>query len=336
MAVRRVKDVEGPPEETYRQPDTQSYQAADPDGDTVELSETQIEQPYHDRLRVWLDQENLEKLQVTSTLYKFENPVTGEEKAQCGSWVGDVPDAHTVGLTYGSGRYSLLVTTPPGKNQARKIKGYRFKIHPYYDDLRRQAAQGSLPGGMAGASAQFLPYNARPGNGGQSESPTSALSAGLGAVKELIAVIAPLMAARASGPSGGGPDARLMGEVMGDVYRNMGQVMADNVRNTQKLLTDLRRGDFGAGEEQEGQEVEDEGKSVLEQLKPLLAEFVPLLLGKGPAAKVTAATVRNLPQFRQAISDKGELRRIVEYLDKSLGADKSNALLGRLKVTRPK
>lgn len=278
------------------------------------------------KLRDWLSKENYENLSATVTLYKFDNPATGTEKAQCGQWSNEIPDSHTIGLTYGSGRYLVLVTTPEGAKQAKAIKGYRFRLHTYYDELRRQAiAAGSMPllPGASGSAAYSAPAGIRPGPAGGS------LEGGLSLVREVLGIIMPILEVRGRGAAP--VDDMLMGQ-----YSAMSKMLNKNLMDNHQMLLEMKRNEVLGADPAGIDEVDDEEKpSIIEQLSPLIQKFLPLLLGNTPAAAATAATVRAIPDFKRIMGNPGEVGRIVAYLDNAIGKDKTDIVLRRLKVNRP-
>jgi len=304
--------------------------------DGVELSEAEA-QEYADtldeKLKGWVEAQRYENTQCTTTLYKFDNPTTGEDKSQCGQWVDDIPDSHTIGLTYGPGRYLLLVTLPRTKAGPRAIKGYRFRIHPFYDELRRRATyDGQYP------SLSLLgPRPHAPGAPASLPAPggMDAMTAGLSMVREVLNIVSPLLKQRDNAP---GLD---MGSMMMRNYGMMNDVMRRNLIESQALIADGIRAKIEGSGDMEGMQGAGEGEgeekepSLIEQITPLLNQFVPLILGRGPGAVVATQAVQALPQFQKVTRDKGEFVKIVNHLDKAIGKEKVDGLLKRLKLERP-
>jgi hypothetical protein len=305
-----------------------------PDNEEKELTAAEAAE-YQDtldaKLRTWVEATRYENTQSTCTLYRFDHPTTGEDKSQCNQWTDEIPDAHTIGITYGPGRYLLLVTVPRsvinGKPGPRAIKGYRFRIHPYYDELRRRASQD--------AGYPVMGYGPRPGAGaGPMPAGMDAMSQGLGMVREVLQIVSPLLRAK----EGSGDMAAMMMRnysMMNDVMRkNMiesQELMADSIRSRPAGPVQDRMPDDGAGDDDDPPQ-----PTLIEQITPLLNTFVPLILGKGPAGTVAVEAVKAMPQFQQMTADSGELRKLVSHLDKTIGKEKVDGLLKRLKVTRPK
>lgn len=298
------------------------------DADFVELTEEEligmqgIDVTFDRRAAEWLAQENYEQQTAKVYLYKFDDPKTGNNKALVDSWENEIPEQHDIGLQHGSGRYLLMITIPGGEKQKRGIRGWRFRLHPHYDELRANYMREQA---MIAPQGPY-PFPARGGNGQQADP----LSAGLDAVGKLVGVLAPLLTARQQDNGGGNIAAMMM-----QMYKGMGDVMKASARENVEFYGDLQRQIAGLpAPKEEGEDMEDKG--ILERLIPLLAEYVPVILGKGPQANVTAATVRSLPMFKQVVKSKAELTRIVSYMDQNYGAEQTDTLLARLHVTRPK
>jgi len=296
-------------------------------GDFAELDEAQlvgtqgVDVTFDRRAADWLAQENYERLTAKVSLYKFDHPTTGEAKALVDTWENEIPEQHEVGLAHGSGRYLLLVTFPQGEKQTRGIRGWRFRLHANYDALRAEhlRAQAAI-----NPQAPGLVYGARGPMGPQSDP----LTQGLDAVAKLVGVLAPLLVAQKGG--GSAPDM----QGMLAMYKGMGDIMKASARENVEFFADMQRQVLGLPAPQpEGEDVKEEG--VLEKLMPLLAEWVPVMLGQGPKAQATAATVRALPLFKQVVKSKGEVARIVQYLDGAYGPAQTDTLLARLHVSRP-
>lgn len=291
-----------------------------------ELQEvTALEPEFDIKLKEWLESANYEQLSAKVVLYKFDNPSSGNDKAVCGQWINEIPDAHTVGMTYGSGRYLILVTLPRGEKQAKTLRGFRFRIHPHYDELRRQSAMGLLPpsmyyGNIAGGHAcgANAPKEV-------SISPASSLQESLGLVATIIKMLEPMIK-----PQNNGAD---MGAILAGTYETMNKVMQRQAIEQVGLLSDLTR--RAAQLPLENEEEQEEEGGIWEQLKPLIGEIVPKLLSKGPTSTATATMIKALPQFKKVVREKVELKRLIGHLDKSIGTEKTSQVLKKLKIPHP-
>jgi hypothetical protein len=281
-----------------------------------------------DRLNEWIAETNADNSEIKTILYKYDHPTTGNAKCQVCQWVNEIPEAHQVGLMFGSGRYLIWVNI----KALKKYKAYNFRIHQYYDELRRQqSAAGQVPGGGYGNSPIIL--NTPPaaqGNGGQS------LDAAFSMIERLMSIMLPLIASKQAQQVD--PLAMMTG-----VYSGVNKIMQRNMIETQQLMTEMQRARL-TGPENEDNDYDDmEGTTMpeekpvtlFEQIAPLIQQFLPVLIGTGPKAAAMANTVQSLPQFKQVLSRPDELKKIVAHLEKTQGKEKTAKLLKRLNVAAP-
>jgi hypothetical protein len=270
------------------------------------------------KVKEWLELHNLERLKTTVRLYRFQHPETGEDKSIAGQWEGDFPDAHSIGLMYGSGRYLLLISTPQGKNQKRLIRGYRFRIHPYYDELRRS---GQGVNAQAWPMAQAVPVPAIRERPAAVPDPVAALMP----IVEVLRLVLPLVK--------GNGDNLQIGRVMTANFEAVNELMKRQAMQTQDYVFDMlqRQAELPTTEEKE------RPPGLLETLLPYIERFVPMLLGGGPKAEAVAGLVRALPEFERLVSQQTEVAKIISYLDKALpgGVADTDRILSSLQIQRP-
>lgn len=302
----------------------------DQETDTDEVHDPLVES----KIAEWIAQENVEKQTVTATLYKFDDPNSGSEKKQVCKWTGDIPDSHTIGLKFGSGRYMFILTIPPGKKKDRRITSYRFRLHAYYDELRKGELNQEL---LSGPSPTRSPVPV-PMQGNGSDTTAQAFTM----LKEVLALFLPLLTRQQTPQPSNGHD--LIG-----AYSMMRQVMKDSLLENQQLLSDMQRKYMrmipATAEKEEGIEFADEEKpkSMLEQFLPMLEKFVVPLLNKPPMVQqATLSGMQAIPHvsetIKQIAKNKEEVSRFIEYFDKINKGDrkKTDKILAMLKVTRPK
>lgn len=279
--------------------------------------ELESELSFDVRLKEWLDVHNRERITPQVYLYKFDNPKSGNEKALISKFEEDIPDAHSVGLQYGSGRYLVLVTTPATKTQKQIVRGYRFRVHEHYDKIRsndnvRQGSDTPLP-----------LYNTLPVV--QTSNP---MSEGLGMIKEVLGLVLPIIAASRSNQ----PD---MGSFMAKQYSQMGDIMKHNLIESGKLMADAMRTKLSDNSLLVNEVDEpEENSSIIEQVLPYIKEFIPALIGNGPASTATAKMVQTLPQFKQVVNNRNEVKRLISYLDESQGSEITDKVLKKFKISR--
>lgn len=298
-------------------------------GDAQELSYEElqglgvmgVDSGFDRKLADWIAKANFEHLTVTVTLYKFDNADGGDAKQQCGQWENNIPDPHQIGLTYGAGRYLILTTFPRGQKQQRGIKGYRIRLHPHYDKLQQEhaaKAAGFGPGGYPPMMHHVVPPSKNP------------MTEGLDAVAKLVGIIAPLLIQK---NSGGGD----IGAFMLNSYKSMSQLLKEStMENIRNMNEAARLALADKAEEGENLSGATEEPNTLERLAPLLAEYVPILLGQGKGATATVTALKQLPQYKKLLRNKSELDKVIDHLDKTLGTAKTDRLLAKLKVTRPR
>lgn len=288
-------------------------------GDLVELDESDLgavvnEIGIETKLRQWAERENVEALTVRTYVYKYENPTSGDIKVLCDRIDEDIPDPHSIGLLYGAGRYMMIVSIPQGGNQSSKAKGLRFRLHARYDELRDKAKAGQLQDPAAGAAA--VPVVSGSG---------SSLKDGIEMVRVVVDMLRPLLETKQAAA----PD---MSRVLEGQYDMVQRIMQKSLSQSQDLIAEVNRAKLDSAG---GDAVEDREPDFIEKIGPLLDRFLPVLLGGGPGGAATAAAVKSLPEFAQVVSNARELGRVVAYLDKSQGREKTDKLLAALRVRRP-
>lgn len=267
-------------------------------------------------LREWVARENPESLTVLSYVYKYDSPTTGDNKVLCDRIEGEIPDPHTIGCQYGGGRYLLIVSIPRGQNQDRKVRGLRFRLHARYDELKRTSQSGQWAGQSAAPAVPAVPAVV---------SPLSGLKESMEIVRSVVEIIRPLLDAKAQSAAAV-PD---VGKLLEGQYELLRGVMKKSLEDTQELIGEVNRARL------EGGNVECVEEDTLDRWLPWIERFLPLVLGGGPQGKAAAAVVGSLPEVRRVVSDAGQLRRVVAWMDESIGREKTDRVLGALKVKRP-
>ena len=338
MAIRKNNSSESPTPSMVPTPATPITDDDDFEGEVAaDELETMGVTAFDEKLREFLAIHNTEELSPSVYLYKFDHPTTGESKSLVCKYENEIPDAHTVGLSQGSGRYLILVNTPKTKTQKQIVRGYRFRIHPHYDTLRVNAASPIPP--FYPQSRGSAPLYPIPPGGDRGEGRGNA-SEGLAVVKEVIGILAPLMMANKAGSGDG--SMMQMGKFMAEQYSAMGEVMKHNLIESGKMVADAQRARLNTmasdGEyEDDGGEGDGDGAGgIMQQILPFLQGVLPQLLGQGPVAAATAASIKALPQFAEVANNPNEVRRLVAYLDKVKGKEATDKILKRFKIARPK
>lgn len=277
-------------------------------------------------LEMWLDEKNHEALPAKIILYKFKNAITGEDKEQCCQWVNELPDQHSIGLKFGSGRYFMAISVPPGKKQRKLSTSRRFSLHPYYDTLRKEEQSRAFVQGPAAAQGAIP----------QPQRVVGVSDPSLALLERVFTMLTPILQAAMRPPVSPGAE-------MVQSYQALSHVLRESALENQALLTDMTRKQAGLvgyadNEGDNEMEVVQQPKpSLIETILPSLMPIIEKLIGGGPQAAAAGAVVKAMPQFKQITSDPRGLSEIINALDKDrrFGPDKVNAMLKQLKIARP-
>ena len=292
------------------------------------------------KLRGWIDRVEYENKETQLYLYKFEGNT--ELKVFCGKWTNEIPEEHTVGLTFGSGKYVVIATIPElyKKNKKAGIKTIRFKIHSHYDTLRAQNPTGNFSGvgfnpafvGMG--SRGVVSENKSPQNVGNGNSITENAFAML---EKMMTLFMPLIAQKQASS----PDPFGMFKMVGDVMKQSTRDNALFLRELteKRLLPD--NGDINnmpSYPEKEPEPAPEKEENIIEKLLPMVEKFLPLLMSQSPRAQLASqgviAMAKAAPQFQKVVKDRTELNKLIAFLDSKYTSKKVDVMLKKLGVTR--
>jgi hypothetical protein len=245
----------------------------------------------------------------TFTLYKYENPVSGEEKSFIERYVqDDPPGEEVIGTSFGSGRYMLIMAAPTktGKSLSRV---YKFKIHSRFDRLA------------------FSP------NAGMQQQPNQVIVKDSGIsgiqileiIERVVKSFAPLLIRQTD------PDLK---SLMFQNYKDTAEVLKKQQLSTIRAFTDMRDQLEQGGEDMPDTTTTEKEPTIIEQLAPFLQQFIPLLVGGGKKAEGVAAVARATPQFAAIVKDRGSFQRLLKHLDTTEGKEKTDKILSALKLKR--
>lgn len=268
----------------------------------------------------WISSIDQGEESYTVTLYKYDTPTGNERKSYVWQWTDETPTLHEIGNNWGSGKYLLIVSFPRLKDGRRPVRSYKFRIHQSFD-LKR-------------AMNPYMPMNGIPGTGfpamiNQGSGQNNQLKEVLTMMQQMILMLSPLIQKQESPVNQQAMLAtvNLQNDIIKqsaksnlELYRDM---MANIMSNTQN-------------HEVEDEEEEEKANGFLELLEPLLEKYLPLILGNSARSNTTIKTLKSLPQFKQVLNNKGELKRVIDHLDQTQGKDKTNKVLQKLKVQRVK
>ncbi len=242
----------------------------------------------------------------TFTLYKYENPVSGEEKSFIERYVqDDPPGEEIIGTSFGSGRYMLIMAAPTktGKSLSRV---YKFKIHSRFDKIAFPQTAGIPP-----QPGQVI---VKDNSGVQM----------FEMIERLVRMLTPLLVRQSD------PDLKAL---IFQNYRDTAEVLKKQNLQTIRAFGDMRDQLEQGGDDMPETTTEKE-PTIIEQLAPFLQQFLPVLIGGGKKAEGVAAVARATPQFAAIVKDRGSFQRLLKHLDTTEGKEKTDKILSALKLKR--
>lgn len=279
--------------------------------DDAEVSALMGDTSADEKLREWAARSNPENLTIKTYVYKYDNAFSGDHKMLCDRIDDDIPDPHQIGLAYGSGRYMMIVDIPRGAAQKKDVKALRFRLHSRYDDLKKQNTGVNLVSPVAVAAPVV----------------NNSMSEGIAMFRAVVEVLRPLLEVRQVAASSG-PD---VGKILEGQYDMVQSMMKKSLMSGQELIDQVHRAKL----ENAPADPADDEPDFLTKAMPLIQQFLPLVLNGGGAGAATAAAIRAVPEVRAVIGDRAALSRVVSWLDRSQGKEKSDRILAALKVKRP-
>ena len=263
---------------------------------------------YDQDLQNWIASEQLERRSYTACLYKYD-PINRAKQWLVDTTRDEIMSAHDVGMQFGSGEYRYLITFKSLDDRPPRVKGYKFNIHPCYDERRRKAGINVAEVPNALTASKNMSGFAEAGE----------------MFKSFVEIIKPII----HRDEGGGS--------MIQNYQMMNEVLKNQLLETVKMHRELVNKATSPTEPEGDDEdmPEETTPNWIEQIMPLLDQWLPKLLGKGPQSQLTAATIKALPQFKQIVKDKSKFKGLCAELDKEMGKEKLDAVLAKLKMKRP-
>ena len=283
---------------------------------------------FDSNLDSFLSEHNAEQLPVRITLFRYKNQFGTESgpRTQIDEWQNFIPTWHEIGLKHGSGRYIININIPKGRKQ-RKLNATRSRVlDAHYDALKQEAQNRAYMGGTVGPPPAGQPAR----GGGQDQS--------LVIIERLMALFTPILTAllsRQNTPMD--PGAQMV-----SIYGAMNQLFKRQAEENMQLLNAVTRDRVDGGfdtediEEADGSGVAETQPSTLQQIMPFIQQVAGMLLGGGVKATAARTMVQSAPGFKEVLKNPGEMKKIISYLDKQYGPDKTTAMLKSLKICRPK
>jgi hypothetical protein len=286
-----------------------------------------LDTPFNEDIKEWLALHNIENLSPTVYLYRLpaSNMYNMKQRALVGKFSDRIPDDHEIGMTYGAGKYEMIILIPKGDKQPKGMNSRKIHIDAYYEELRRQEAIKNNPSGQIPMTPQVI------------IPPQNNNADVLAMFEKVIGLLMPFISQAFAQKEN--PAASMM-----QSYVMMNKIMQNQALETQNLLTDMTRKNMNlpqppAQDESEGTVVE-QPKGFLDSIigllnSPVIANVLGLLTKNDAQAKLTAATVKTIPEVKQILVDPLKLRESIRYLDVKLGYNETNTILKNLKVARP-
>lgn len=281
-----------------------------------------------ERIEEWKEEGRFLNVAPKATLYKYDDPKQGNAHTFAGYWRGeDIPDRHTIGLKFGSGRYFIILSRPKGEGKARKSEGKVFRIHPVYDEYKREQDEKNRREKAEANGGAALPAQPAADNIGQ--------------LKELLQVFLPII--RESIRPAPQPAAANLAGDMFNQYDLMQQILKKNLFDTAATYRDLSRR-FSPGhnaqsidyEPMDENEDEDEPQEagILQKIISMIEPFFGLIAQKSPAAQIAAAGLKAAPQFAEILADPRLCGMIINYFDRTKGRAAADTALQNIGIDR--
>lgn len=229
-----------------------------------ELINDAINTELNDKFQAWIDEAREQSIEYNCYVYKFQNPVSGNEKEMAGKWVDQIPDKHEIGMILGGGRYQIIIQRPGDASRGIKqsVKGFRFKIHERYNKLCTGASP--TPAGIAPTVPAVHPGN------NVVVQPAS-MAGMVEVIKQVADILKPLIPQQQTSNI---PD---LSPLIIQNYKMMSAMMNSLLVEKRNLINNLDQ-DTG-GDEIEAQN-QNGMMNTLQSLLPLVGKIAPLLRGR--------------------------------------------------------
>ena len=282
-------------------------------------SDNNIDGEFENLFSSWIEENKAEDQKATVSLYKFDDFKSGNDKSFVWEWENDIPSKHSIGLRWGGGRYLLLVTIPTNKKTGKPlIKGKRFKLNPYYDELRKKEQENN----QQGLNVPTI------------INPVNSLQDTFSIVKQVVDLLTPLIKQNQQ-PLNNAPPLTDLTPFLMQNYKMVQGVLTRSLIDQQRALKEMQ--DFYEGENNNGaeeMETTTTGNIVTDTLLPLVEKYLPAILGNTPQANILIGILKGLPQFKQIVENKTELCDWIKALDEEIGKNKTDKLLKKLNLSR--
>jgi hypothetical protein len=306
-AARRPRVVKTVTTETI-----EAAPAADDPGNEkpfAEIEDTRDYTGYDKSLKSYMHEFGMSDANYTAVLFKYD-PIIKQKQYVCDSRTNEMLSQHDIGMSFGGGEYRYLVTFDDEKIKA---KAFKINLHKCYDEYREKAGLVS-PGG-----------NGHGGNG------KSNLAETIEIMKTIFEMIKPLFPQQSAAPALA-PSTEIF-----NAYGMMKDILRKNLNENMDLINEVIRGRIdgqGRGGEMET-EVEEAQPDIVDRILPLIEKFAPMIMGNNLQSKITVEAVKALPEFKNLMKNAGDLKNVVDAVEKKIGKAETDKILTKLKVSRP-
>jgi hypothetical protein len=264
-----------------------------------------------------------------ATIYKYDDNRNGQDRQFCGYFKGsDIPNRHTIGLTYGSGRYAILLNQPKGTAAKGQSTTLVFRIHATYDGLKAAAD--------AEKYAAQNP-NGTPGNQHPAAPQRDTTAQSFQMVKEILSLMLPVMRANQAAAIPAASARQEGPREIADQYKMMRDLLRENLMDTANTYNEFRAR-LANAEDIADAEIDDPTQQqeggLLEKIIALIEPFFGLIASKSPAAQLAATSLKAAPQFVEVLNDPTLCRMIVTHFDKTKGRARADMALKNIGIDR--
>ena len=303
----------------------ETFPDLNPSDDLEEFDETEmpITPSYIQRMNEFLEREKIDEDEPKFYLYKYDNYDSGKQKSTVARYSEgqQPPDEHDIGMKFGSGRYGIcLVVSPCNKFPKGKMRMYRFRINPIYDDYRKQLQPVQIQQPAAVPPPVYQQPAAIPHNN------ISSMSDTLSMIEKIVAMITPFFINRQQPKNDG------VNETIRDTYSVVSEVMKSQLVENFKMIQEMQLNQFKRNEELNEIKHEEKEPGVIEKYAPLLAEFIPQILGNGPKSSLLTGLVKNAPEMKKLLNDESQLNAVIAHLVETQGMEATAQVLDKLGI----
>lgn len=273
------------------------------------------------KLKDWLTTNDISLSEIQCTLYKYENADSGTDKAQIGIWKNDIPDRHSIGLTHGAGKYTLLIIKPKSSTGDRKITSRTFKLHEHYNTLMAEEKAKKQP-----HIVDNRPYYPPP----QENNSLDTFKMVSSMMQNMMSMITPIIQAAIAPKQIETPQQQNPLSQYGMIEKLLQNNAKNNIEFYGELQKKMIDKDIEANSEHE--------PTILQQLLPMIDKFLPMFTQKKPSveAENLLQSIKGSNEYKEITSNKETVNTLINHLEQKHGKTKLNTVLKNLNIKRPK